>query len=106
MEFLEIVFVFHGRDNRFFHGSLNAGVCHGSIFLYCSFFDDRFYHRPKNDIRRPGFRLAVPGVHHTDDQRSAVFLYGYFGAVSRKDVYGSKKTSDIFGERAVLTAGD
>ena len=103
MEFLEAVSVFAGRDNRFLHGTSDAGFGGGSVFLYCGFYDDCFYHCPQDDIRRSGIGLAVAGVHYTDDQRSTVFLYRNFGTISREDVYGSEKAADIFGEGAVLT---
>lgn len=103
MEFLEIVSVFPGRNNGFFHSTIDAGICCGRVFLYCSVFDDCFYYRPKNDIWGSGIRLAIFGVYYIDDQRSAVFLYGYFGTVSREDIYGGKKETHIPGKGAVLT---
>lgn len=103
MEFLEIVSVFPGWDYRLFHGTSDAGFRHGGVFLHCGFFDDYFYHCAQDDIRGSGIGLAVSGMHYIDDQRSAVFLHGYFGAISRKDIYGSEKAADISGEGAVLT---
>lgn len=60
--------------------------------LFCVIaFDDHIYHRAEADLRRSGVRLAFSGVHHPDDQRRTVFLYGYSGAVSGKGIHGSKR---------------
>ena len=60
------------------------------------------YHRAEADLRRSGVRLAFSGVHHPDDQRRTVFLYGYSGAVSGKGIHGSKTPSDLPGKRGNL----
>ena len=74
----------------------------GCAVLYHRFFDDHIYHRAEADLRRSGVRLAFSGVHHPDDQRRTVFLYGYSGAVSGKGIHGSKTPSDLPGKRGNL----
>ena len=97
MELLEASGIFPGRHYRIFHSAvIDRFLCGSAVLCHC-FSDDRVYHRAQTDLRRSGIRLAFSGVHHFDDQRRAVFLYGDSGTVSGKSVHGSKTPSDLPG---------
>ena len=95
MEFLEAVSVFSGRDHGFLHDTADAGVGGRCGFLPAGFFDDRVYHCAEVDLWRSGVRLALSGVYHSHDQRRTVFLYGDFGSVPGKDLYGGEKEAHL-----------
>ena len=98
MEFLEAVSILSGRYCRIFHGSADACLGDRSIFLRAGFSDDCLYYCAQAHVRRSGIGLAVPGMHHSDDQRRTVFLYGYTGAVSGQNLYGGEETAYLSGE--------
>ena len=95
MELLEAFPVFHGRYSGLFHGAAAAGIRNGRALLYYCLFDDRVYHCEKADIRRPGVRMALPGLYHSDDQRCTVLLYGDPGTISGEDLYGGKEAAPV-----------
>jgi hypothetical protein len=46
--------------------------------------------------------VAFFGLLYPYDQRRAILLHGHFGAVSGKDLYGSKEPSYLPGAGAIL----
>lgn len=102
MEFLEAVPVFSGWDYCFFHDASYDSLCNGSFFLPVSFYPDSFYYCQETYFRGPCIRLAVFGLHHTNDQWSAVFLHWNLGTISCQNIYGGKKTAYLSGEGEAL----
>lgn len=104
MELLEAVFVFAGRYYSLFHSAVDAGLRDGRGFLHDRVFNDYIHYCAQIDIWRSGVRLAVPCVYYSYDQRGSVFLYGHFGAISCKNLYGSEETPYLFNPRKAIGA--
>lgn len=97
MELLEAVPVFAGWYLRVFHSAPDAGFRCGGVLLRSRVSDDRLHHCAQADVRRSGIRLALPGVHHPNDQRGTVLLYGDSGAIPGKNLYGGEEAPHLPG---------
>ena len=95
MVFLEIISLLDRWNYGFFHSTVGFCRLYGCAVLPGRLRVYYFYHCQKNVVWRSHFGLAVFGVYYLFDQRRAAFLPGNCGAISCKNVYGSKKKANL-----------
>ena len=98
MEFLEIVYLFAGRDHGIFHSAADDCLSGRCTVLSAGIYYDHIYYCAKTGLWRSCVGLAVSGVHYVVSQRRSIFLHGNSGTISGEDLYGGQKAPDLPGK--------
>ena len=96
MVFLEAASIQPGGDYRVFYRAFIACLIFRNFVLYCGICFFGGYSDEDHLLWGSGCRLAVYDLYYIVSGRDSAFLYGYFGNVFVKDVFGDKEETDLY----------
>lgn len=86
MELLEIVFVFDGRDYRFFYSTIGIGIRIWNFILLIIVHYDFVYYCKNTCVWRSGCWLAKPCMYYVFYWRNTIILSWNFRTISVKNI--------------------